>query len=55
MSAERNSSLAFALCLSVEFEFMKKFKKTRENATLWNVSVNVFTQHTTNVYVCSVS
>jgi hypothetical protein len=40
MSAVRNSYLEFALCLSVEFEFVKTFKKNRENASLWNVSVH---------------
>jgi hypothetical protein len=55
MPAERNSSLEFVLFLSVESEFAKKFKKNCENAGLWNLFVNVFTQHTTNVYVCSVS
>jgi len=55
MSAERNSSFAFTLCLSVEFEFVKKLKKKDENSGFWNVSVSVLTQHTTDVYVCSLS
>ena len=32
MSAERNSSLVFTVCLSVEFEIVKKLKKNGENA-----------------------
>ena len=55
MSAERNSSLAVVLCLAVEFELEKSFKEIGENVGLWNVFVSMFTQHTKNVYVYSVS